>query len=417
MRVMFLVASLAVTMCAVGAEPSSVAPVRIPTDVFAGEPRGPWKTGTFEELWVDTQRDETTTSDPTDKRHLMIQVWYPTASSSNAAHAPYVLHRELYPDDELERWLDHAKHVRTTSVLNAPLAAQSERFPVLIYNPGGFHPHFSATFQTEYLASHGYVVVAIGHTGLTRIERFPDGYEYRPDHDEPFVFEDQTKGLTEVERFRLRRRQYSELLMPIHIKDIGFVLDRLQALNAARGSRFYGRLDLERVGSLGFSLGGALSMQASRDEPRVKAAVNQDGWLYTDVAETGTRRPVMQIYGDPWRFVFDRSNMTAASIEVDMVANALKWQFYDRSGADWYDVALRAATHGHFTDRTLFEPVVAEEMHPRLAHDIVNRLTLEFFDKYLRQSTHTPLLSGQQRYADVMIRSGSPGAASVDDTK
>jgi dienelactone hydrolase len=57
----------------------------------------------------------------------------------------------------------------------------------------------------------------------------------------------------------------------------------------SRADRFYRRLDLESVGALGWSLGGVLALQASRDEPRIKAAVNLDGWLYTDVPETGTR--------------------------------------------------------------------------------------------------------------------------------
>lgn len=375
---------------------------RIPVHVFAGEARGPYQTGTREQLWIDTRRDETATSDPNDKRHLMIQIWYPADVADGQPRARYVLSRQLYPKDEDAKWLDDAKAVLTTSVLNAPLARRDGPFPVLLYNPGGYHPPFSATFQTEYLASHGYVVVAIGHTGLTRIERFPDGYVYSPDHDRSEVTDEESKGWSEVRWFQTQLDRYVRLLMPVHVRDIGFVLDRLAGMNAEQGGEFYRRLDLEHVGSLGWSLGGALSLQASRDEPRVKAAVNLDGWLYTDVADTGTQRPVMQMHGDE-NYFFRMPERTAAERELSRLASMRSWGFYARSSADWYDVGLQRATHGHFSDRSLFEPAESELMHPRLAHEIVNRLTLEFFDKYLRGKTDTPLLSGKQSYPEVEL--------------
>jgi dienelactone hydrolase len=49
------------------------------------------------------------------------------------------------------------------------------------------------------------------------------------------------------------------------------------------GEPFFGRPDLTRIGMLGWSFGGATSLQMSRDDPRVKAAVNYDGDLFGDV--------------------------------------------------------------------------------------------------------------------------------------
>lgn len=378
-------------------------PVRVPVDVFAGDQRGPHQTGTFEELWIDQAREETTTSKPGDKRHLMVQIWYPaTFDAAASKRAPYILHRELYPHDDGAKWMDAAANVRTTSVLSAPIARGSERFPVLIYNPGGGHPPFSATFQTEFLASHGYVVVAIGHTGLTRIERFPDGYAYKMDANDPNLPEPRSEGSFDVEQFRRQIDRYAQLMMPVHVQDIAFVLDRLRELNAERGNRFYGRLNLDDVGSLGWSLGGALSLQASRDEPRIKAAMNLDGWLYTDVQKSGTHRPIMQMHGGGFP-ASQRAEQVAAERELSLVADSMFWQLYSKTDADWYDLTLARAEHGHFSDRTLFEPADVSLMHPRLAHDIVNRYTLEFFDKYLKRSPDTPLLSGQQAYPETNL--------------
>ena len=44
---------------------------------FAMDVPGPFKTGTFEIMWIDEARDELATAAPHDKRHLLVQIWYP----------------------------------------------------------------------------------------------------------------------------------------------------------------------------------------------------------------------------------------------------------------------------------------------------------------------------------------------------
>ncbi len=370
-------------------------------DLFASDPRGPYDTGTFEQMWIDEQSGEPTTNDPGDKRHLMIQFWYPATIKPNAARAPYVLHPELY-SDKLGKWFPFAKTVRTNSVLHAPLLASDKPFPVVIYNPGGGNPHFTGTSQTEYLASQGYVVVAIGHTGLNGIERFPDGYDYQLDSGDPEPTAAERQTMSDADAFRLEVERTAKTMMPLHVQDISFVLDRLQTMNAKAGDRFRGRLDLEHIGSMGWSLGGALSLQASRDEPRIKAAINLDGWLYTDVYQTGTHRPVMQIHQSE-DVMFLKPKQSAAKRQTMSFANSLLWQFFSKTDADWFDVTLQRAHHGHFSDRILLAPWEEQYMHPRLAHQITNQLTLEFFDKYLKGSTETPFLSGIRTWSQVQI--------------
>ena len=51
---------------------------------WLGEARGPHKLGTTEDLCVDDNRGEALTSDPNDKRHLMIRTWYPASFTEGA---------------------------------------------------------------------------------------------------------------------------------------------------------------------------------------------------------------------------------------------------------------------------------------------------------------------------------------------
>lgn len=386
-----------------------------PFNPFAGEARGPYPTGTVEELWIDEQRAEVLTEDAGAHRRLMVQIWYPAelrGEGSKVRCAPYALHGGLYPNDEKSYWLaPRARGAQSRSVLNAPLARSGGRLPILVFNPGNGQPPFSATFLTEFLASHGYVIVGIGRPDTSRIRRFPDGTEYRMKAADPFAPLDPRRapaGDSQIDEWRASRDLYIRERLPIHLADVRFVLDRLAALDDARASKFRGRLDLERVGAVGKSLGGPISLQAMQDDPRVKAAVNLDGWLYTDVTQSGLTRPFMQMRQDWLRAYHGKA--AAGERELWLLGNADFWRLYARSPADWYDVTLKGAGHGHFDDRVSFIPPREGEMSASRAHELVNQYVLAFFDRYLR-AVPSPWLSDSQIPADAeFLKSVSHGA-------
>jgi hypothetical protein len=59
---------------------------------------------------------------------------------------------------------------------------------------------------------------------------------------------------------------------------MGFALDQLQRLNVSDPSgRFFQRLDMQRIGVFGHSLGGATSLPFCHDDARCKAENDLDG--------------------------------------------------------------------------------------------------------------------------------------------
>jgi dienelactone hydrolase len=78
-----------------------------------------------------------------------------------------------------------------------------------------------------------------------------------------------------------------------HIIDALEVLDRVDP-----NGRFRGRLDLERVGVVGYSLGGAIAMQLCWQDDRLKAAVNIDGWFFDAAPGGWIEQPFMSISDD-----------------------------------------------------------------------------------------------------------------------
>ncbi|MBL8271745.1 alpha/beta hydrolase family protein [Steroidobacter sp.] len=377
-----------------------------PTQLFEGEPRGPYETGTIEELWVNTVLDDPSTADPNDKRKMMVQVWYPASPPADAKRAPYVINPQLYAKDH---WVQKLTSVQTRSVLNAPFAAAPSRWPVLLYNHGSGQPQFSATFQTEFLASHGYVVVAIGHPGSSNIERFPDGTSYRNDGQTWQARLNREDRMLDRESFEYG---FVNSDLSLFLNDISFVLDRLTTLNADRNSRFHERLDLSRVGTLGWSLGGVTSLQAARDDARIKAAANLDGWAYglagpKGVVTLGSERPVL--------LMFNPSNaglntppppggeVDAMNMEASASAAMHFWGLLRRSTADWYHVTVARTNHVSFSDLPLFDAPKPQNLQPRTAHAIINNFVLEFFDRYVRGVDKTPLLSGETSYPEVTV--------------
>jgi len=371
-------------------------PVEIATNPFL-RLAGRFPVGTRDYFWVDQTRNEPFTKDPNDKRRVLVQVWYPTAVGASADTSLYIRNPgEFVGYDGFKPVLK----VKTNSVNNAPVAKDESSYPVLVYNHGGSWTRFSATFSTEWLASHGYIVVSVDHTGFNKTTVFPDGYRFVADTL-------RTPARTgELKDDAIANWNYlNTVVFPTWTADARFVLDRLEELNRTRGSLFHKRLDLDRIGVFGWSFGGATSVQLSKDDPRVKAAVDHDGQLFGDVREKGTTRPVMLIHNSQTPQELGTTDRDR-EVMAELVSMVRAWDstFRASSTNDWYDVTIAKTTHGHFSDLTLFFPKNVAQLEPSRAHEIINAYTLAFFDKYLRGRDSDLLAGPSPSYPEVAFR-------------
>jgi predicted dienelactone hydrolase len=360
-------------------------------------PGGAYAVGTRDYLWVDTTRGEPFTKDQSDHRHVLVQIWYPAASPTNAERARYIRTPSEFGDSTGE--LSPVRHVTTNSVLNAPVAGKDEAYPVIVYHAGGGWIRFGSTFTAEALASHGYIVVGMDHTGFSMSTTFPDGYRFKADTLLP------PTGAGKLREDALAFWDYlNRTVFDTWLADSRFVLDQLAKIAREPGQPFYRRLDLDRVGATGWSFGGATAIQMTRDDRRVKAAVDQDGQLFGDVREKGTSRPVMLLHhgGDPPY----RSADTLA-IYRQMVAMVDGWDrtMLERSTNDWYEVWIANTQHVNFSDSPLFAARTPPgELDPRRAHAIINAYTLAFFDRYLRGRASDLLKGPSTRYVEATFK-------------
>ena len=185
-------------------------------------------------------------------RELMVQLWYPAQPSHNR----FARYRE---PRETNAFSSYQSAILTHSRLDAPVALAGAPFPVILFNHAWGGRRTNDTFLTEELASHGYIVASIDHTYNARLVAFPDGRVVRGiasnDIDDP---ESSTQE-------RVRAIWDKELAKSV--ADQRFVLDRLEVMNRAAGSPWFGRLDTDHAGAIGHSFGGAAATADVRRRP------------------------------------------------------------------------------------------------------------------------------------------------------
>ena len=347
----------------------------VPAEPFAS-PGGPYSVGTREYHWIDQARPEIWTKDASDRRHVLVRVWYPApAAAAGTEKAAWILNLDEYKSSPEFK---QVAHVKTNSVLDAPVLDGS--WPVLIYNHGGGWTRWSATFTTEMLASHGYVVFAIDHAGFNKTTDFPDGYKFAIDTLGP---PKQTGNMmADAPNFFAWLGDHT---FPVWVADSRFVLDQAEGLGKAAGP-FKDKLDFTKVGALGWSFGGATAVELTYADPRVKVGVDQDGQLFGGVVEKGSTRPVMLMHNtdDPTASVPD--SVKAAMAKLVEETRAISRRTKEKSTGPWAEVWIERTNHGHFSDLTfVYRPDTTKLLSAQRAHEIINAYTLAFFERHLRE--------------------------------
>ena len=370
-------------------------PADAPKKAVFAKPLGPYAVGLHEYLWVDQNREEPFTKDPSDRRHILARVWYPAEAAPGKEKAIYVTDINEFPEKSIYR---QGNGFLTNAVVDAPPAKSDTPFPVLVYQPGGGTARFTATFQAEQLASQGYVIVASDHAGFSDIVRYPDGFLFKADtllapKESGNFRADAMMSLAWLERD----------VFPTWTADAAFTLDKVVEFNNTPGHLFFKRLDLDHIGMMGWSFGGATAVQMSKDDPRVKAVIDQDGQLFGDVWEKGTTRPVMLMHhgGEDKAPKPEDGPFMKAMFDL---TRAYDRTLLEKSTNDWYEVTLARTQHGHFSDFLLFYPKNPAELEPQRAHEIITAYTLAFFDKYLRGKKSALLEAPSADYPEVTFR-------------
>ncbi|MEV0105746.1 carboxylic ester hydrolase [Nocardia sp. NPDC050799] len=384
---------------------SVATPIAVP--VFGlPRPGGPYAIGTVTYHWRDDARREIFDPDPAARRELMAQVWYPAAAGTDAPTAPYVADaRELSaaagpllgaPGFVFDFW----DEVPTHAIRRPPVSAARPRYPVLVFASGLNAFRQSNMFQVERLVSHGFVVVGLDQPYTSAATVFPDGRTiagWTKDRVYPAVQQSLTPATPAP------ALGFAELpggLIPYLAQDVGFALDRLTWLNAADPEGLLtGRLDLERAGAFGVSLGAMTVGQACHADPRLRACSMMDAAMPADVVRDGPRQPSMWLTRDAQSMLLERERSGGwPDREITETITTQREVFAASPPGQGYHVEIPGMFHVNFTDAPAWTPLAGRlglsgPIGGARGHEIVAGYTLAFFERFLSGGDAT-LLDG-----------------------
>ena len=263
-------------------------------------------------------------------RTLITEIWYPVSHGAvadgqltyrRATYDDYVfgnrqVHRlmmtkttffHLTPDSvregvtekQIDAAIEELFHRECLSYVDAPLSESEQPFPVVVMSHGNAGSRYNMESACEYLAAHGYVVIAPEHTGNSPYsmtgsdpalaeEHGDSGFREKMSEVLQTLGEQDTYGSEEnfgqsytplsnngTSSDFLARLDQSLLQ---RLNDLRATLDELDRMDAE--GPFAGRLNLDRVGLMDRSFGGATTLMGLSTEDRFTAgfSVVPPGW-------------------------------------------------------------------------------------------------------------------------------------------
>ena len=178
----------------------------------------------------------------------------------------------------------------------------------------------------------------------------------------------------------------------IRTEDVIFLLDEMDRINEEEGM-FKSKLDMENIGIIGWSFGGATAEEAGIKDSRIKAIVNIDGWPYGELfAENSINKPFM--------FIQNGSDDEMEGMIGDLI--------YSKLENDAYWLKIQDTTHINFWDFPWFLKIYKYigywgNLSPETMNDIHQSYTLSFFDKYLKHQNIDIVSENKDKISQVEI--------------
>ena len=194
-------------------------------------------------------------------------------------------------------------------------------------------------------------------------------------------------------------------ILPFLARDARFTLDRLTVLNRTPGGVLTGRLDLDRTGMFGLSLGGAVTAEACSLESRIRACLMMDVFKPREVLAEGLRQPSMWINRDEPSM--RRQGWNPRDIEETQRGTR---ELYDELPGDGYLVQVPGAFRADFSDLPFFSPLTRKlgltgPIQPRRVRRIVDDVSRAFFDRHLKRDSVPLLDNPRARFPELLFQS------------
>lgn len=367
---------------------AGAAPLELPA------PTGPHSIGRTL-VYATSDRPETWTPDPNDKRILPLIIWYPAEVTSSDTPTDYLPYNVSDVRGPLRLEASRGRSLSTHTFADASLADIASPLPIILFSAGANTSPAAYHALIEDLVSHGYLAAAMDHAhhGIGQIAE--DGRLL-----EPVADTHQPEGDFGSETFQKALFTHYLRRVDERVEDTRLAIETLRKMSTDPESRFHGKLDLDRVATFGHSLGGVAAAHALADIPEVASGANIDGHIYslfftTDLAP---KKPFLCIEAPGAPLSDDdlaRFNMTRAQYEETLRVDAER-QLSALQGISGgaCRVTLQGVDHAAFTDSAL----LTRNQNPDRPSPVdgiaaTRHYLLAFFEKTLSGSLDSKLTS------------------------
>ena len=363
---------------------------------------GPYQVGTFAMSLTDEGREEIYTENGGDKRKILVQFWYPAQVDNVQKTVP------VFPEDPKmlasykkglssfirlpEPIFDYWKYIRSNAYEEAAVQPTSVPYPLIIINHGMGTTRLLHVSQAEQLASHGYIVTSIDHPYSTVATAFSDGTntDYRTTFNMDNFY---TVGKS---------------IGTVWTEDVNFVIRQLDGLNTGHmPSPLTGAINMDKIGVMGHSFGGATAFNVLNTNPRVKAAVNMDGSLYELDINRLADKPALFLKADKFTEMKEqqRKGLITDTKMSSIIAQelAIMEKVKQHGGSI---IQLEGAKHYNFTDLQLYSNLlqyagITGTIYGYRGSSVVNHYVLDFFNKNLKGTGGALMKGASSEYPEV----------------
>ena len=271
--------------------------------------------------------------------------------------------------------------------------------PLVIFSHGAFGYYQSNTSTYRELASHGFVVISLDHPYHSFFTKDTDGkiITVNPEFLQT-ALEIGASDRPDAEIFPITSQW-----MKLRTEDMNFVLDTVkEATNAKPDERWYfpdgtekevlsvlARINPEKIGLIGHSLGGATAVTVGRRED-ISAVIDLDGTMLGEELGMENGKVVYneQPYPTPILDIRNEEHYQAC-LEAEKKNEPYVNNIVMNNAANGFVTHFQNSGHMNFTDLPLFAPALAEKLgtgkiDPVYCVDQMNEIAVSFLEYYLK---------------------------------
>lgn len=317
---------------------------------------------------------------------LLLKAWMFPPYEAPTGSGSYTVQNEIFTwidESRIETFTDTGENRALTVGIWYP--EEEGSYPLVIFSHGAFGVLESNYSTYMELASNGYVVASIAHPYHAAYVEDVNGKVTIGDMEfMQQVYENDAEDDIMV-------YENGKEWMALRTADMNFVLDTILE-KTAMDEGLFAKIDVEKIGLMGHSLGGATAVQLGRERTDIDAVIDLEGSMLGEYVgfEDGYEIYNQEPYPIP---VLDVNSRTVREMVEQTKAEHPEWEYVNyyvgKNAVDYREVVFNDAGHLNFTDLPMFSPALANllgvgKVNSEECMANVNEIVKIYFDYYLK---------------------------------